>query len=95
VGGAGIPGFDIDKMRTLRCTVGEGDAFRPVMACHYSPEGGESPCVGYLAVHGYSNLSVRMMAMRGEVDLPAVVDACELLDLWPSFDEMLDAYESA
>lgn len=98
VGGADIPGFNLDLMRGLRCTVGDGDDFRQVMACHYSPEppgGHMRPCAGYVARHGYSNLYVRMMAMAGEIDLPAIVEACDALDLWPSFPEMLAAYEVA
>lgn len=95
-GGADIPGFDLDLMRGLSCTVGEGDGFRQVMACHYSGDGpGETrPCAGYLAQHGYSNLNVRVMAMHGEVDIAGTIDACAGLDLWASFGEMLAAYEA-
>ncbi len=82
-------------MRNLRNTVGHGDAFRVIMACHYSEEGGETPCIGYVAQEGWSNLSLRMMAMEGRIDIRAIVEACEGLDLWPNFFEMLDAYEEA
>lgn len=96
VGGFDIPGFNLDKMRGLTCTVGDGsDAFRPIMACHYSPEGGEESCRGYLARHGWSNLSVRLAAIDGRIDLNAVEDACADLDLWPDFQTMLNAYEEA
>lgn len=95
VGGSDIPQFSLDKMRNLTCTVGEGDAFRSIMACHHSADGEETPCVGYLAREGYSNLSVRIMAMQGRVDLHAIVDACDDLDLWPNFADMLAAYEEA
>lgn len=98
VGGGDIPGFSLDLMRDLACTVGRGDNFRQIMACHYSPEPHEGhmlPCAGYLAREGRANLYVRMMAFRGEVDMDAVMEACEGLDLWPSFDEMLAAYEDA
>jgi hypothetical protein len=95
VGGGEIPGFSLAKMQNLTCTVGAGDAFRPIMACHGSPEGGERPCVGYLARHGYSNLAVRWSAAEGRVDLPAIADACADLDLWPDFHTMLTAYEAA
>lgn len=95
VGGFDIPGFDIDKMRGLRSTVGEGDAFRVIMACHYTPEGQEAACVGYLARHGWSNLAVRLAVFDGRVDLAAIEDACAELDLWPDFWTMLDAYEEA
>jgi hypothetical protein len=94
-GGFDIPSFDIELMRNLRETVGRGDEFRPVMACHYSPCGEETPCVGYLAIEGYHNLAVRVMAITNKIDLPAIWEACDELDLWPSFFQMLDAYERA
>lgn len=94
-GGFDIPGFDIDLMRGLRSTVGPGDAFRTIMACHGSACGAETPCAGYVAVEGYSNLAVRVAAIEGRIDLPAVWAACDPLDLWGSFDEMLAAYEAA
>ena len=95
VGGADIPNFDLDLMRGLSNTVGRGDGFRPIMACHYSACGAETPCIGYVAREGWSNLGVRIMAMRGDVDIAGIVEACEPLDLWGSFHEMLDAYEEA
>jgi len=106
VGGSDIPLFDIDKMRGLRntvpgddnaCVVGDpnGDAIRPIMACHYSACGAETPCVGYLYRHGWSNIAVRLMSARGAVDLDAIDEQCSKLDLWPDFHTMLDAYEAA
>lgn len=95
VGGTDIPNFNLELMRGLSNTVGRGDAFRTVMACHYSPCGEESACVGYVAVEGYQNLSVRMLAIRGELDIGAIQDECAELELWESFDEMLTAYEEA
>jgi len=95
VGGFDIPGFSIDMMRALLECVGDGDAFRLVMACHYSPEGHEVACNGYIAREGIHNLNVRVMASKGEVNYPAIRDACEGLDLWPTFAEMLAAYEEA
>lgn len=95
VGGADIPNFNLELMRGLSNTVGRGDAFRPIMACHYSPCGEESACVGYIAVEGYSNISVRLMAIQGEIDLAGIMEECEGLDLWQSFNEMLEAYELA
>ena len=95
VGGADIPGFAINLMRGLADTVGRGDDFRPIMACHGSACGAETHCVGYIAQEGYSNLAVRMAAIGGQVDLLSISEACDDLDLWPSFDEMLAAYEDA
>ncbi len=82
-------------MRGLSNTVGHGDAFRPIMACHFSACGAETPCIGYVAQEGYSNLAVRMAVIRGDLNLRAIDDACRELDLWESFDEMLAAYEEA
>lgn len=95
VGGSDIPGFHIELMRGLKNTVGPGDALRPVMACHYSQDGKEVPCVGYVAVEGYSNINVRLLAISDELDLPGIVDACADIEMWESFDEMLAAYEEA
>ncbi len=82
-------------MRSLRDTVGDEDGFRRIMACHYSTCGAEIPCIGYVAQEGIRNLVIRIMAAKGELDLPAIWAACEGLDLWPSFGEMLAAYEAA
>lgn len=95
VGGADIPRFDIDLMRGLANTVGHGDDFRPIMACHNSACGAETHCIGYVYVEGYSNLAVRIAAIRSELDFHAIDAACEGLDLWSSFGEMLTAYEEA
>ncbi|MFN2591660.1 MAG: DUF6283 family protein [Candidatus Dormibacteria bacterium] len=95
VGGADIPGFNLDLMRGLSNTVGPDDDFRPIMACHYSPCGAETPCVGYVAQEGVRNLSVRVMAARGRIDFLGIQDACAGVDLWPSFGEMVAAYEEA
>lgn len=95
VGGVDIPNFDIQLMRNLACTVGEGDERRQVMACHYAACGAETPCIGYVCIEGYSNINVRLMALRGEIDLPAIVLASKDIELWSSFHAMLAAYEDA
>jgi hypothetical protein len=96
VGGFDIPGFDIEKMRGLSNTVGHGDEFRPIMACHYSTFAAEDyPCVGYIAQEGWSNLAVRMAAIEDRIDVRAINYHCEPLDLWPDFASMLAAYEEA
>jgi hypothetical protein len=86
-------------MRGLATTVGEGDAFRPMMACHWAPEDAclarRDACIGYVHVVGYSNLAVRMAAMRGHLDLVAIWEACDGLDLYGAFHEMLAEYETA
>lgn len=93
VGGDDIPGFSIEMMRNdLSKTVGEGDAFRAVMACHYHDA---EPCIGYIAVEGWSNLRVRIMALDHMIDIGGIQRASDALDLWPGFWPMLEAYEAA
>lgn len=94
-GRADIGGFSIATMRNLGDTIGPGDDFRPIMACHGSAPGAETPCAGYLVVEGWSNLAVRMGVIEGRIDMSSVVEAAEGLDLWGSFDEMLEAYEKS
>lgn len=74
-----IPFFDPRKAIGLLDTVGEGDDFRPVMACHMADEDdGARACRGYLARAGDSNLVVRLMALRGQIEAPgAVADLCD------------------
>ena len=93
--GSAIPRFNIQLMRGLRNTVGPGDAFRPIMACHYSTECDERPCVGYLFRHGWSNLAVRVAIIQGRIDMGTLEARCAALDLWPTFHDMLAAYEAA
>lgn len=81
-------------MRGLRNTVGNGDAFRPIMACHYSPTGRESACKGYVAREGVSNINVRLLAAKRVIPLREIQDACADIDLWPTFHQMLAAYEA-
>lgn len=57
--------------------------------------GKETPCIGYVAVEGYRNINVRLMAIQGEIDFMAIDAACQPIDLWPSFQDMLEAYEDA
>jgi hypothetical protein len=95
VGGFDIPGFDIEKMRNLRNTVGEGDAIRTIMACHYSSEGEERYCIGYVAQEGWTNIAVRIACAYGRLNINAIDEACADLDLWPDFHSMLAAYEEA
>lgn len=95
-GGSSIPGFRIELMRRLASrVVGEGDAFRPIMACHYSARGNDTSCRGYLVVCGQENINVRWLIALDEIDWRGIVDACEDIELWGSFEEMLAAYESA
>lgn len=95
-GGERIPNFDLGLMRRLkRTTIGREDGFRQIMACHHSTCGDERPCIGYVAVEGWRNINVRLMAMQGDLDVAAINAATATLDLWESFDAMLQAFEDA
>lgn len=73
-----IPNYVHAKACKLMNTVGKGDAFRPVMACHGSTEEQPHVCVGYLAMEGDSNLTVRVLAAQGHMPWPQeAFEACE------------------
>jgi hypothetical protein len=77
-----IPAYCQAKAEGLLGTVGRGDAFRPVMACHNSSEKRMIACKGYVAQEGYSNLNVRLLAIKGHIPSPAAIaDACYELGL--------------
>jgi hypothetical protein len=87
-----IPGFCQQKAEGLLSTVGEGDDFRQVMACHGSTDKKMIACRGYLAQAGYTNLNVRILAMRGQIPNPgAVTDACQAagVKLEPNYKTVL------
>lgn len=87
-----IPGFNTALAMGLLRTVGQGDAFRPIMACHHSREGKPTACKGYLARHGWSNLNVRLLLSQGAIEHPdAVLDACaaEGIELEPDYQTVL------
>src|SRR6185312_8737070 len=73
-----IPGYVQEKAEGLLNTVGPGDGFRQIMACHNSTDKKMIACKGYLAREGWSNINVRLMLARGQIDSPGeVADACE------------------
>lgn len=88
-----IPEYVQEKAEGLLCTVGRGDAFRQIMACHNSTDKKMIPCKGYLAREGYSNLNVRLLAIKGEVPNPAAcANACEDggIELEPDYETVLE-----
>lgn len=73
-----IPRYSHEKACGLMNTVGKGDAFRPIMACHGSTEENMHACKGYLAREGWGNINVRMLLIRGEIASPAsILIACD------------------
>lgn len=92
--GAGtIPRYNHEKACNLQNTVGEGDDFRPIMACHHSSEHDNYACNGYLAIEGDSNINVRMEVACGRMHPPALVyEACQAagIELHASYAEMME-----
>lgn len=85
-----IPGFDMEKAENLKNTVGQVLG-QPMMACHQSKDGEEIVCVGFLAVDGHDNLTVRLSLATGVLDPIAVQPAPEEWgELHGSFDEMIE-----
>lgn len=90
-----IPGYVPEKAAGLLRTasMGEGDAFRPIMACHNSTDDKMHTCKGYLAREGWSNLNVRLLLSRGQIENPsAVLEACEThtVTLEPDYPTVLE-----
>lgn len=54
--------FPPERYRALARTCQQGLPFRPIFACHKTPEGKEQACVGFLLLNGRNNLAVRMAA---------------------------------
>jgi len=73
-------------------TVGEGDDFRPIMACHNSTDTDSIACKGYLAREGWSNINVRLLLRQGEIENPSMVlQSCERnnIELEPDYPTVL------
>lgn len=87
-------------MRNLANTVppkgSEEGGFFNLMACHKSKEGEEFACAGYMATVGlrFNNMA-RYFALRENVDVQALFDNADKLDLYQDFYQMLEDYECA
>lgn len=73
-----IPGYRLDLHEQLTCTIRSGTESLigdlNIMACHYSREGQEIPCAGWLenqAGRGH-NFRVRLAIMEGRLPVPVV-----------------------
>jgi len=87
-----IPNYVHNKARNLLNTVGHGDDFRPIMACHGSPDDNMRGCNGYLAREGWSNINVRVLLIRRQIASPnMVLEACEEagIELEPDYPTVL------
>ena len=66
-------GYSEDKHRALASTIARPGTFGrdlPMMACHETPVGAETPCVGWLAhqLGPGNNLALRLHALSGGVE---------------------------
>lgn len=92
-----IPNYSHKKACGLLNTIGHGDGFRPIMACHGSTEGNNRACNGYLAREGWSNINVRILLAKKKVENPdRVMEACELagVQLHANYREVLAKLET-
>ena len=88
-----IPRYSQEKAEELLNTVGDGDAFRPIMACHCSSDAEPRACNGYLARAGWSNINVRFLLLHGRIHNPArVLEACEEagIELEPDYPTVVE-----
>lgn len=74
-----IPNFDINLARKLTVTIRSGvetifERERHVMACHYSKQGAETPCAGWLhhQIGDGNNIAVRIGVMTGRYPVPEI-----------------------
>lgn len=86
--------FPPERYDALRATCRDGDTSfnagfgAPLFACHKTPEGRETACAGFLAVEGWSNVSVRMAVTAGHLDPDALTPGGDWPDLYGSYEEM-------
>lgn len=59
-----------------------------LFACHKTPDGRETACAGFLAVEGWSNLSVRMAVIDGRLDPAALEPGPDWPALYESYEEL-------
>lgn len=88
-----IPLYSQEKALALRNTVGDGDALRPIMACHHSTTDKPISCRGYLAQVGWTNINVRLFLAKGKLPhLDRIVVACKSagIKLHRNYGEMMD-----
>lgn len=72
----------------------QGDGLN-IMLCHKAgalpdSERGKHPCRGWLAVVGFDAIGARLLAIRGEVKAEEVGVLPDGVELYASFDEMLE-----
>jgi hypothetical protein len=88
-----IPCFSLELAEGLVNTL--SDKFgAPIMACHQSKDGTDTPCRGWLVRHGWDSIAIRLRMLRGMT----APDELEIGDNWPElhadYHEVLDKLRS-
>lgn len=93
-----IPNYNRDLHTKLTCTIAKDErlplpgAPLRLMACHYSTERKNKPCVGWLhnQIGVGNNIGVRMALMTGHLPVPKVDG-----DQYETFEETLGDHDEA
>lgn len=88
-GAEDIPNFSLEMAEALERTT-HGEFGAPQMACHQSREGEEFVCAGWLAVHGYDSIAVRLQVISGKLPAEALRPGPDWPELHDSFAEMIE-----
>lgn len=84
-----IPNFKLELAERLAgCQSGTVGA--PIFGCHLSKLGEEFPCAGWLAVHGYHSIAIRLRVMKNLTDPEALKPQPGWPELHTSYDEMME-----
>jgi hypothetical protein len=93
-----IPRYNHEKACGLTSTVGDGDAMRPIMACHHSTDENQYACNGELAREGWKNINVRLLIIKRKINSPAdVLSAREAagIELHKDYQSVLEKLEQS
>lgn len=90
-----IPGFQLEFAEELDQTSRQPDGSEapfgaPLFACHQSKPDQEIICAGWQAVEGYNNLTARVSAFQGRLDLRGFRPGPDWPPLLGSFQEMIE-----
>ena len=83
-----IPNFRLELAEGLAACQ-DGELLSPMFGCHLSKPGEEFVCAGWLAVHGYESIGVRLRLSRGMLDPEALHPQPDWPELHHDYDEMM------
>lgn len=84
-----IPNFNLDLAEGLVSTI-SGQYGAPIMACHQSKPEQEIPCAGWLAVHGWHSIAVRLKLIDGSVTADALTPGEDWPEIHTDYPEVLE-----